>query len=891
MKGHLLPLLLMMALGAGLAPAPSTAQPSGFLSGPAAGSPRAIARAHLRARHAELGLRQADLDGAVERSFVTRRTGTTHVNLRQRVDGLDVVGGNLGLAIDRNGRVFARWSRAVPDAASKTNTAKPIFDAHSALARAAEALELPAPDANPVVRQPGGPAREIVFAGGDVSKHEIPARLSYVPRDGELRLAWDFVIRTLDGRHWWHVHVDAVTGELLKQSDWVKHESYRVFPTPVVSPDDGPRALATSVADATASPFGWHDTDGSAGAEFTDTRGNNVFAQEDVDANDSGGFRPAGGSGLVFDFPIDLGQQPSTYQAAAITNLFYWNNIAHDVFYQYGFDEASGNFQENNYGNGGSALDAVVADAQDGALTNNARFAAPPDGTPPEMEMFLWTGLTQLEVTSPPAIAGFYSARPAVFGPPLTASGTSGSIVQVEDATSVDTDACQALTNGAAISGNVALMDRGSCNFTVKVKNAQDAGAIAAIVANNVGDGLVTMAGSDPTITIPSLFIGQSDGATLVAQLGGGVSATLSGGVQRDSSLDAGIVIHEYSHGVSNRLTGGAGNASCLDVNQSLGMGEGWSDFFALAFTANPGDAAEDPKPIAAYLVGQPLEGPGIRTRPYSTDLAVNDLTLAHIATQVIPHGVGEVWASMLWEVNWELVHAYGFDPDIHAGTGGNNRTLRLVVEGLKNQPCDPTFIEARDAILLAEMDETGGADKCFLWRAFAKRGIGDGASVSTNPALMTNTESFLVPTECSEFCADGTLQMEEECDDANRLDLDGCSATCEDEFVQPFAGTAEGGSIDLVVEGVMLEVTTVAGQTAAQVAANVAAAIAGDPTMIGLGVVAQAVGNEVVTTGSIDSISIFDLGLNPLLPVGPAVAPVLVLGLLGMGLARLRRR
>ena len=97
MKGHLLPLLVMMALSAGLAPAPSVAQPSGFLSGPAAGSPRAIARAHLRARHAELGLRQADLDGAVERSFVTRRTGTTHFNLRQRVAGRDVVGGNLGL--------------------------------------------------------------------------------------------------------------------------------------------------------------------------------------------------------------------------------------------------------------------------------------------------------------------------------------------------------------------------------------------------------------------------------------------------------------------------------------------------------------------------------------------------------------------------------------------------------------------------------------------------------------------------------------------------------------------------------------------------------------------------------------------------------------------------
>jgi len=888
-KRHLLPLLMLLALGAGLAPAPSAAPPTRYLSGPTAGSPRAIARAHLHARRAELGLRQGDLDGAAERSFVTQRSGTTHVNLRQRVAGRDVVGGDLGLAVDRNGRVFGRWSRAVPDAASKTNAAQPTLDAHAALARAAEALELPAPTANPVVRIPGGRAREIVFAGGTVSRTEIPARLTYVPRNDALRLAWDLVIRTLDGQHWWHVHIDAVTGELLKQSDWVNHEGYRVYPVPLVSPDAGPRALVTAVADPIASPYGWHDTDGSAGAEFTDTRGNNVFAQEDVDADDSGGFRPDGGGGLVFDFPIDLSDQPSTHQAAVITNLFHSVNLAHDIFYRLGFDEASGNFQENNYGNGGSGLDAIGADAQDGGNTNNAQFATPPDGFAPEMEMYLWTGITHLEVTSPAGIAGFYPAAPALFGTSLTPSGISGTIVRAEDGTGVSTDACEALTNGAAISGNIALMDRGSCNFTVKVKNAQDAGAIAAVIVNNVGNETVTMSGTDASITIASLFIGQDHGAMIASETGS-VAVTLSSGVHRDAALDNGVVFHEFAHGVTNRLTGGAANTSCLQVTQSKGMGEGWSDYFAISLTADPDDAAEDPRPIAAYLIGQSLEGPGIRTRSYSTDLAVDDLTLAHIATQGQPHGVGEVWASMLWEAHWELVHAYGFDPDLHAGTGGNNRALRLVVEGLKNQPCDPTFIEARDAILLAEMDETGGADECFLWRAFAKRGIGDGASVSTNPVLTTNTQSFLVPAQCTEFCADGTLQTGEECDDANRLDLDGCAATCETEFVQPFAGIAAGGSIEIVVEGVILPVTTVAGQTAAQVAANVAAAITGDPTLTSIGVVAQAVDDQVVTTGSIDTISISDSGLNPQVPVGPAVAPALLLGLLGLGLARLRR-
>ena len=94
--------------------------------------------------------------------------------------------------------------------------------------------------------------------------------------------------------------------------------------------------------------------------------GNNVFAQEDTDANNSGGFRPDGGTSLNFDFSLDLTQAPSAYQSAAITNLFYWNNIVHDIHYAYGFTEVAGNFQVMNYSGQGLGNDAVQADAQDG---------------------------------------------------------------------------------------------------------------------------------------------------------------------------------------------------------------------------------------------------------------------------------------------------------------------------------------------------------------------------------------------------------------------------------------------------------------------------------------------------------------------------------------------
>ena len=90
------------------------------------------------------------------------------------------------------------------------------------------------------------------------------------------------------------------------------------------------------------------------------------------------------------DFGLDLTLPPSSYRPAAVTNLFYWTNLVHDVHYRYGFDEVAGNFQVNSYNRGGKGNDAVRAEAQDGLGVNNANFATPPDGTSPRMQMYTW---------------------------------------------------------------------------------------------------------------------------------------------------------------------------------------------------------------------------------------------------------------------------------------------------------------------------------------------------------------------------------------------------------------------------------------------------------------------------------------------------------------------
>jgi hypothetical protein len=98
-----------------------------------------------------------------------------------------------------------------------------------------------------------------------------------------------------------------------------------------------------------------------------------------------------GGPGLTFDFPLDLADHPHEYVEAATTNLFYWGNTAHDLFYKYGFDEESGNFQANNHDRGGVGGDYVRCEAQDGGGTNNANFSTPAnDGGTPRMQMYLW---------------------------------------------------------------------------------------------------------------------------------------------------------------------------------------------------------------------------------------------------------------------------------------------------------------------------------------------------------------------------------------------------------------------------------------------------------------------------------------------------------------------
>jgi extracellular elastinolytic metalloproteinase len=782
---------------------PTAAAPGsapGSAPAPAPG-PVDIAIDFARQNARELGLTGSDVNNVLVSSTVEDAdTGTTHVYLQQTHNGIGVHAGLLTVNVAKGGWVISAGSRFVSNLAAAAAGQNKL--------RADEAAVVVAkhvgrdPKGLTVLQGGSGPSLKSVLSAAGIAASPITAQLVWQPLDsGAARLAWNVEIEEIGGEHWWSVNVDAETGAVLATDDFVDHDTvtdiaaaiarpapaslsintglaglafgpaltvedgstYRVFALPFESPSDGGRTLVANPASADASPFGWHDTNGAAGAEFTRTRGNNVHAYADRNADNVADplTDPDGGAGLDFDFSLDLTRRPLDSRDAAVTNLFYWNNIVHDVLFAQGFDSAAGNFQVNTYGAGGLGNDDVRAEAQDGSGRNNANFGTPVDGLRPRMQMFEWrsSAPNPIVVHAPSPIAGTYFGPMAGFGESLFTTGPiSGEVVYVgrgcDPAYQTATPPIPLDPYLANPAGKIALIDRGICTFTSKVKKAQDQGALMVIVANNISGPATAMGGADSRITIPSVMVTQSDGNLFKANVP--FNATVSdgtGGVpDRDSDLDAGVIAHEYGHGWSNRLTGGPATVSCLRNDEQ--MGEGWSDFLALVFTTNPSDTPTLSRGVGSYVIFEPPSGTGIRPRPYTTDLSVNEFTYGMLPSPAlsIPHGIGFVWNSMLWEVYWNLVAKHGYNPNIYDSwtTGGNVLALRLVSDGLKFQACSPGFVDGRDGILAADLALTGGENQCAIWRGFAKRGLGFSASQGSNTSVTDGTQAFDLPVNCT---------------------------------------------------------------------------------------------------------------------------------------------
>ena len=783
------------------------------------GAPSAQALAYFTAQGQRQGLRDGDAaNPSVTSSYLDPSSGLTHTYLRQRVNGLDVYGAVGDVHTDRTGRPVLMHQGFVADAARLAPSPTPTLTAAQAVGAAAAGLKLPRPVGLTLVRE-ARPADGLLFNNGGISEYDIPVRLLYLPVQGGLRLVWDVTIAQLDQQHHWTARVDAHTGQLLDRADFVLSEevsfqqltaralgargaasaatatpkaatpasrgtlggpnSVTVWPVPLEAPTFGNRAAVPFSSINTAySPYGWQVSDARtpAGTFPTSysrigsgnflTRGNNVAAYDDSPSTTSGNGNllsntnsPSGGPTLDFDFPFDQALGAKANVAAVITNLFYWNNMLHDVMMSKGFDEASGNFQYRNLGTQGAGGDYVRAEAQDGSGRNNANMSTPADGQPGRMQMYLFDNPIRPTFTfsAPSGLVGSITVGTADFGRKLASlpQGVCGNVVAVNDGVSGNggLHGCVApYANAAAVNGKIALIMRGGCvqlpsgvrtnsSFAGKVRRAQQNGAIMAIIVDSLATGTVVsnMTGTDTVgIRIPAIFLTGVDGARVRQALLGGsvVTGCATASQDYDGSLDNGIVAHEFGHGISNRLTGGPANSNCVTpttdgTNSFQNMGEGWSDFFALWMSTRPGDVGRTPRGIGSYTSGQAISGSGIRIKPYSDDLAVNNYTFGVIGTTNYrqTHAIGEVWATTLWDLNWQFIYRYGFNTDFLGSTGGNNRFLKLVLEGCKLQVCNPGFLDGRDGILRADSLLNGAANSNLIWTMFARRGMGFSAS------------------------------------------------------------------------------------------------------------------------------------------------------------------
>ncbi len=633
--------------------------------------------------------------------------------------------------------------------------------------------------------------------------NSVLSKLVYFPTvQGKLQLAYAVNFFEKGTNNYWDIIVDAVTGVIIEknnltvscqfhdhsfssehQLDGSKHSektvshtieqksalednaSYRVYAFPIESPNFGQRTLETNPWFLDASPLGWQN-DGDE--VYNITRGNNAYAYLDLNGSNAFGASANGGAQKLFDFPLDLTQPTTAYTNAAITNLFYASNKMHDIFYRYGFDEAGRNFQSNNFGKGEpyTDFDPVLSEARDGSSLNNANFATPPDGFSPRMQMYLWRYGYLLSYNAPSDLvdrkpeAGYNSGFGGSFP---TTTPLTGDVVLATPA-----DACANLTN-TNLTGKIALIQRGTCNFDVKFRKAQDKGAKAVIIYNpDASQTIINMGGADGSVTIPGVLVNNAEGELIKSKIDQNINVNVNlkyNTFDVDGSLDNGVIAHEYTHGISTRSTGNG--YSCLNAayaNEQ--MGEGWSDFMALMVTGQADATAALPRSTGTFVANQAADGPGIRPAKYSPDFAINDYTYGDTngryfdsgdgSLVVDVHGIGFIWATMLWDLHWKFADKYGYSNDIaNNPNSGSGKMVQLVMEAMKIQGCYPNFVTGRDAIIAADADLNNGENKCTIWETFARRGLGFNAKTGLTRGTLPNAisdqiEDYSLPAECS---------------------------------------------------------------------------------------------------------------------------------------------
>ncbi|HYJ63641.1 MAG TPA: M36 family metallopeptidase, partial [Parafilimonas sp.] len=412
----------------------------------------------IKTNASSIGLSKIDLDNMrISAAYIDKTSGAYMIYVQQTYKGADVFNAVQTYAF-KNNKLVSATGRPVAKIDDMVNAkdGKASVTPANAIGKAAAELKLFVTTSLNEAKQING-TKEFDFGQLNISSIHVKSKLIWLPNEltKKALLTWQVEIQPKGTPDYWLVNVDALKGNVISKMnlnvvcDWthpknsgeigtnlittdytvandeaktlaIDSAKYKVIPFPKESPSVSapvakinPWTLAGTGNNATT--LKWN-SDGTT--DFDSTRGNNVLAQEDRNGNNglgNGANSTTPLPNLTFNFSPNFSSAPTIAknQNFAITNLFYWNNIMHDISYQYGFDEVSGNFQANNLSRGGAGNDYVFADAQDGSSSNNANFSTPADGSNPRMQMFLFDAVPNFIVNAPTAFAG---KKPATEG-------------------------------------------------------------------------------------------------------------------------------------------------------------------------------------------------------------------------------------------------------------------------------------------------------------------------------------------------------------------------------------------------------------------------------------------------------------------------------------------
>lgn len=360
-------------------------------------------------------------DVVIYKDVVSRTSNVRHVYFQQAINRVPILNTESSIHIAQDGRLLYNSNNFV---LNKVNAApiasKENLQPEIALKEIIKDLGYKSLKPLEIIEKSNtNDPYEVHFDHGGIFEREVRMYYRYTLWEGRLTPIWQANVFEKDYEHYWDVWYHITENRVIKKEDLVTlcdlaedrpanyHENlydipnykareegdaafcencYEVFKLPIESPFYGNRNISEYENFPIGSPYGWHDTNGIEGPDSHVTEGNNVTA---IEADDNYGYQPSGGSELDFSgFAFDTQYtQENQFEDAAITNIFYTCNTVHDIYYTYGFDERSGNFQYNNYGQGGMWGDPLLAHTQSSIRPCNAFMVTPRDGVSPTLVM------------------------------------------------------------------------------------------------------------------------------------------------------------------------------------------------------------------------------------------------------------------------------------------------------------------------------------------------------------------------------------------------------------------------------------------------------------------------------------------------------------------------